>query len=458
MAESVDVVVVGGGVAGLAAATRLVAAGRRVALLERGKRLGGVLGSVSVAGHRFETGPNTLQSSGEAWSALVRELGLDDQLVTSAPEAKRRLVWRGGQLHDLPTSPPALLRSKLMNRRGKLRLLAEPMVPRRKDGAPETLAEFTRRRLGAEALAAFVDPFVAGIYAGRADEIGADAFPSLVALERDHGSLLRGMVAKRRQGGASPGSASLVSLRGGLEALPRRAAERLGAAVHLSHEVLGVARAGDLWRVTARAPSGEIAFEGSSVVLATPAAVTAELLRPLDAAAADTLTAVPHPHVAAVGLGFRRREVVHPLDAFGLLVAPDSPLPGGEPVLGVLFPSSIFADRAPRGGVTLAVMMGGSRYPAAREATDAQLVDAARSALRRLLGVRGDPTAVAVTRHARAIPQYRPGHLARMADLQARLAAQGDLRLAGNYVAGVSVNDTIASGFEAARRVLEGRA
>src|SRR5690606_930312 len=127
--------------------------------------------------------------------------------------------------------PPALLRSQLISWRGKLRALAEPVIPRGRDVASETLAQFTRRRVGAEVLAAFVDPFVAGVYAGRADDIGADAFPSLVALEREHGSLLRGLVAKRRAGGPSPGAASLVSLRGGLEALPRRAAERLGDAV-----------------------------------------------------------------------------------------------------------------------------------------------------------------------------------------------------------------------------------
>ena len=198
-----SVAVLGGGIAGLTAAYRLHRAGARVHLLEASERCGGPLRSESHDGRLFELGPNTVPSSAPRLGQLIDDLGLRDRVQLSRPVAGRRLVWRRGRLHALPEKPPHLLTCSALGPLAKLRLLAEPLIPARRGGEretlePETLLSFGRRRLGKGAVAAFLDPFVIGVFAGRLDRLGVDALPRLAEMERDHGSLFRAVLAQKR--------------------------------------------------------------------------------------------------------------------------------------------------------------------------------------------------------------------------------------------------------------------
>ncbi|MGM0574391.1 MAG: protoporphyrinogen oxidase [Myxococcota bacterium] len=457
--EGPPVVVVGGGVAGLATAWTLQRAGAPVMLLERTDEVGGVMGTRVVGGHRFETGPTTVMASAEEIGRLIDEVGLREHVVKSRPEAERRLIWRHGRLHELPSNPAALATSGLMTWKGKLRLLAEPFVSAPKEPRDETLAQMLRRRLGAEAVEGFVDPFVGGVFAGRVDELGVDAFPKLRDLEREHGGFVRGMFAKRKERkNGGPRKKGLLTFPEGLRELPDAIREALGTRVRLGHDVTRLERVeGDgavAWRVHAQADGRGVTYDAAAVVLATPAWAAATLLEPLDEEAAGLLEPIPHPHVASIGLGYPEDAVEGDLNAFGLLTASDSPIPEDEPILGVLFNSSIFPGRAPEGHVTLTVMIGGARDPDAREASDGALVDRARKALAALVGARGEPTAVAVNRWPRAIPQYEPGHARRIERVLERIAGLGPLLLAGNYLEGVGVDPSVGTGFAAAETLL----
>ncbi|MEE8526561.1 MAG: protoporphyrinogen oxidase [Thermoanaerobaculia bacterium] len=457
-----SIVVVGGGLAGLAAAWRLRQAGARVRLFERSGRPGGVVGSRRVEGHLFEKGPATVPAAAPCLRRLIAAAGLGERLLAGEPTARRRYVWSHGALRLLPASPAALLGSDLLSWRAKLRLLAEPFIATRRDPGEETLAELLARRLGAETVRALADPFTAGVFAARPEELGADAFPRLKEWETEKGSLLRGLLDSRRQAQPGDGGAAargLISFPDGLGELPEALGRALGKCLHLGSEVVALrpqAGGDGEWRVEARSTAtggGSRTCTAAAIVLAVTAPAAASLLRSFDDPAASILEQIPHTPVAVVGLGYRRDAVGHPLDGFGLLCASDSPLPIAGSVLGILFASSIFPGRAPQEGVTLTVIVGGTRDPEAVSLTDEALVERAQQACRALLDARGQARATAVERWHRAIPRYLPGHLRRIDSVQRRIGERA-LLLAGNYLRGVGLEATVRSGFEAAESLL----
>ncbi|MGB0589468.1 MAG: protoporphyrinogen oxidase [Myxococcota bacterium] len=456
------VVVIGAGMAGLTAAWWLHQSNVPVTVLERADHAGGVVGTTELGGHVFERGPSTVIASAPAVNELIDAVGLRDSVQRSNPHAHRRLIWRGGALHEAPSGPLSFLGSSLLGFGGKLRMLREPWVSARTSHPDETLKGFLERRIGPGATAAFADPFVTGVYAGRLEHLGADAFPRLVGFERDHGSLVRGMMASQKKAKAAGDGRELpkglLSFDGGLQVLPGTIRKQLGTRLRFGHEVFGIEPVGTKgeggWIVRAVAGGRHVDYDASAVVIATPSYVSHSLLERMDATLAAPIKDIPHPHVASVGLGYRRDAVAHPLDAFGLLCSSEESEISETGVLGVIFASTVFEGRAPANCVSLSVIMGGSRNPECAQHEDSILVDQARAGLAVLLGVRGLPNAVEVARWPRAIPQYQPGHGRRIAELREGLSAWHGLHLAGNYLDGVGLEQTVASGTTAARAIL----
>ena len=445
--------VIGGGVTGLAAAWRLHSAGHDVHLYEASRELGGAMKTREVEGFIFEDGPNTVRGNSEALTTWLAELGLNHAVLKSRKSANRRFIWRKRRLHEVPTGPLSFLTSGLLSFRAKLRVRAEKKKPVPFHATNETLRQFFDRRIGAEATSAFVDPFVAGVFAGDVDELGTDAFPMLRDMEKTHGSLLKALRARKSAGGGLADLA-LIGLEGGWQRLPDAVGQALGPRLHLEH------RLDELWsregRFTAvlNGPNGKEEVTAESVILALPAFEAGRVLSSVSPEVAEALEAIPHPHVAVVGLGYSRQAIGHPLDGFGLLVPSDQPIPGAPSVLGILFPSSIFDGRAPDGCVSLLVMLGGSRDKDSANMSDAGIAEQAIAAAGKVLGSSGRPDVVSVVRHRRAIPQYLPGHSARITGVREELASHPGLILAGNYLSGVSVEASVASGFSAASQIL----
>jgi protoporphyrinogen/coproporphyrinogen III oxidase len=460
-----DVVVVGAGISGLAAAFRLVRAGLRVAVLEASARPGGALVTHEAAGFRFELGPSTVLESDPSLPALIRDCGLDGERLVAAPAARHRWVWHGGRLRALPSGPLAFLLSPLFPPAAKLRLLREPWVPvpptpsapaRDEDGDEETIAAFVRRRLGEAFLERAVGPFVSGVYAGDPERLAVRwATPRIAALEATHGSLIRGMLARgaAHRGGGPPRTAprgAMVSLRGGLEELPRRLAREIGDV-----------RCGAACRAVRRDGRGFVvehaggAAGARHVLLAVPAETAAALLDEATAGRSRLLAELPYAAVAVVAAGYRRQDVAHPLDGFGFLRATGAG-GAGLRVLGCLFTSSLFPGRAPDGCVALTAFLGGRTDPEAAAWSDERLGAAVQEDLGRALGVRGEPLARVVRRWPRAIPQYERGH-GRFVALQSELERElPGLHLAGNYLHGISVPDCIGNATALAERIATG--
>ncbi len=442
--DRVDVVVVGGGISGLAAAFRLRRGGLRVALLEAAARAGGVIETFSRDGWRFEMGPNTVLENDESVSRLIRDAGLDGEKLVAAPRAKRRYLYKGGALVPLPGGPPGLLRTPLFSLGAKLRLLREPWIGKPPDGTEETIAQFVRRRLGREFLDYAVAPFVSGVYAGDPERLSARwAVPKIHALERDHGSLIRGALAKGK--GPAP-AGGMISFREGLEELPRRLAREVGD-VRTGVSAEGITpRAGGFTLETTAGP-----LAARRVVLAVPADAAARLLEAATAGASRELAGIPYAAVAMVSLGWRREEVGHPLDGFGFLV----PRREGLRLLGCLFPSELFPGRAPEGHVALAAFAGGRTDPELAGWDEERIAATLTDELRTPLGLRGDPAFQLVRRWPRAIPQYEVGH-GRFVELAREIeTALPGLRLAGNYLGGISVPDCVRNATALAEEILE---
>ena len=424
--------VVGAGLSGLVRARALAARGEKVILFEKSSRPGGVVRSEERDGYLLELGPNTVRPTAELWG-LVEALGLESEAMLADPRLPR-FVDFGGRLQALPASPLALVSSRLLSTRGKLRVLSEPFVPRG-DPSRETVREFFARRLGPEVAERLVEPFVAGIWAGRSDRLSlAEAFPLLARWESESGSLTRGALAALRgmsKSGRS-GKRGLLSFQAGLETLPRRLAETLGASARFGERVESVQRAAGGWRLWLA--EGDLVVD--RLCLATAAPEAARLVEGVDADAAAALSAIPHPPLVVLHISVAATER---LRGFGHLVVPQP----DRRILGAIWSSSIFAGRAPAGRSLLTVFLGGARDPGAIDLADDELLDVATRDLAAELGTPTDFAAVRVTRYARAIPQYDREHRGRMDSLASAEARLPGLSFLGSYRGGVSVGDVV---------------
>lgn len=458
-----SVAVIGGGVTGLVAAFRLKERGADVTVYEAAEAPGGVIRTVRSEEWVVDAGPNTILETSAELTDLVRDLDLASRRVYARPEAKNRYIARGGRPIALPTSPGAFLATPLFSARAKLRLLAEPFLPRG-TAEDETVAAFVERRIGREFLDYAINPFVAGIFAGDPRTLSVrHAFPKLREVEERWGSLLRGQVLgareRKRRGEVSKATAPMFSFQGGLAVLPETLHKALWAEMLVQVEVTGIERRDGSWIV--RAACGESTYVNAhdAVLVALPAWTVAALAtgspdRPAIPALAPlaALDRIPHPPVATVSLGFRRADVAHPLDGYGVLV------PEVEPhgILGTLFVSTIFPARAPADHVLLTSFLGGMRSPEAGRLPTAEAVERTLRDLRTLLGVRGEPVFVHHEAYARAIPQLEVGHGAFL-DLVTNLeTASPGLHFAGNYRGETSLAGAVRNGTAAAGRILGG--
>jgi oxygen-dependent protoporphyrinogen oxidase len=446
------IVVIGAGITGLTLGYRLIERARAngsapgVTVLEAGDHAGGHATTIREDGFLVETGPNGFLDRylEPQTRALVQELGLGPRLLEARPESKRRFVLIGGKLRQVPEGPPSLIRTDILSTGGKLRLLLEPFARPAVPGVDETVYEFAARRIGREAAENLVDAAVSGISAGDSRELSVQAaFPIMTDMEREHGSLIKAMIARRRQ--PVP---RIYSFDGGLATLTGTLAGRIGPALRLGATVEALAPVNGAWRVTL-AGGEEIAADRVMLTIASHRA--ADLVRSFDPMLAGELDDFTFAGLALVALAYRERDLPRPLDGYGYLVARGE----GLDTLGVVWESSLFEGRAPQGMALLRCMVGGMRHPDVVRLPEAELVARARRELAQVMGLDAEPARVWVRPWPRAIAQYTRGHLLRVANVRALASQRAGLDLVGTSYDGISFTAAVASAEKWAQRIVE---
>jgi oxygen-dependent protoporphyrinogen oxidase len=404
---------------------------------------GGTMRTVDCNGYRFEAGGNGFLTNKPDSLQLVKDAGAEHLLLASSDLARKRFIFTDG-LHRLPESPPAFVASKLLSLPQKLRVAAEVFVPPKRSEADESLRSFGYRRVGKAFTDIFLDAMTAGIYATTPDRVSVNAaFPLVASLEREHGGLFRGMIARRKRN-AGPGGI-LMSFKEGVGSFIAHLQGAIRADWRLGTRVSAILANGEGYRIV----SPESEDTADCVVLAAPAYSAADMLRTLDTGLAVRLADIEYSPVAVVGLGYQK--LLHPLDGFGLLTTTAA----GLPILGVLWDSSIFPDRAPAGACSLRVMIGGQRNPERVRQDDAGLIASAREGVRLTMGVDAEPDAIFVQRWERGIPNYAVGHLRAMEELFSHLARFPNLYLNCNAYHGIAMNDCVRNSRELAQRMCD---
>lgn len=436
-------VVVGAGISGLAAAWSARCAAARagvtleVIVLERGSEVGGKARTIVRDGWLVEGGPSGFLGGRPEVDTLIRAAGLSDEAVPARTAAKRRFIYRAGRLREIKTSPIKFARAGILSAGGMLRVAAEPFMPRWNGTEDETVWSFAARRLGAQAADRLISPMTLGIFAGDARRLSlASAFPKMARLEREHGSLIRGMIAKKGKTSAGP----LTSLRGGMQSLPKKLAENGGFQVRCNASVRRVDRTGDGWSVVLESDGS--AIDADAVIVATEPWATAQFMRPLDAPAADALGAIPCPPVTVVALGFDASARSRIPDGFGVLITRGE----GFRMLGNLWETSLYPGRGPEGGILVRAMFGGAVDEAIGGLDEAQMLTLAKAEVSRLYGLADAPVFEQVVRLQRAIPQYTVGHAGRVATVERAVAALPGLAVTGFGLRGVAFGDSAADG------------
>lgn len=462
-------VVVGGGISGLATAFRIgqkfAVSGRalQIEVLEEEDRPGGKILSQQIDGYVFEWGPNGFLDGKPDTLDLCRELGIESDLLASSDAARKRYVLSRGKLHRVPESPVAFFRSPLLSVRGRLRILAEPWMRPTEPGEDVSIAAFGRRRLGREAVEKLLDPMVSGIFAGDPSLLSLEAcFPRIAELERKYGSLVRAMVAlaraRRKETAAAADSGArpaafrkpsgpagpagvLVSFRQGTERLVRALADRLGSCLRTGctvETVLAERQGGrPVYRLVCVERGSKTERKADAVVLAVPAWSAARILAACDPGAGALLAGIPYAPLVVVGLGFHEDRTPGDLDGFGFLV----PFSEGTPVLGSLWTSRIFPGRSPEGRFLTRNMVGGWRNPWVLGLEEDELEALALGVLEKATSKKGEVCFRRVVRHERAIPLYLIGHTRRLEKLEDRLSRFPGLYVTGNALRGVAIND-----------------
>lgn len=465
-----QVAIIGGGISGLAAAHRLekIGAPVDVTLLEAGPRLGGVLQTEHVDGFCLELGPDSILSR-LPWAVdLCREIGFADELVSTNTSPSGVHVVCRGRLERIPEGLALMaprriwpfVTTRILSWRGKLRLAADYVIPRR-EGDDESLAEFSRRRLGREAFDRLVQPLASGIYMGDPQRLGIRAtFPQFVEMEQKYGSLIRAARAGMRKGhaahhaGGPQYSMFVAPRRGMIQFVDALAARLTGCRIQCNHCVEGLARGvdGD-WQVdlldAATGTRRQESFAG--VVLALPTYQSGPLLTSACPELGTLLSGISYAGCVVVNLAYEQDAFGRPLESFGFV----SPHVEGRPVLACTFSSVKYPGRAPAGKALLRAFLGGACYPEVFQWPDERVLAAVREELRDLLGVERPPLLARIVRWERSMPQYNVGHLERVERIEELTRALPGLELAGNGFRGVGIPHCIHTGQQASQRIVD---
>ncbi len=439
------IVIIGAGISGLTAAYLLHKEGFNVTVLEQKEIVGGSIETIKEKSFLFDRGPNSGLETTPLIRQLVQELKLEDQFVYANKEGNKRYILRNGVLHALPMSPPAFIKSKLFSNKAKLRLMREPFVGKSKDGYYQSIAEFVTRRLGKEFLDYAINPFVAGVYAGRPEELSVkSAFPKLYALEEEYGGLIVGTIRsirkRKKSKEVSKQSAKMFSFKDGMQVFPEAITKKLGEHVKTGVEVLSVRKTSEgKYGVTYKDSDQNLTLLADVVLSTVPAFKVVDLFGHFDDELEKHLNEIYYPPVLVVYLVYDKSEIGQPLDGFGFLI----PEKEEKSFLGAIWSSVIFPNRTDENKAAFTLFIGGSRDAGFVDDVEQKVIDMARREFELIMKIRAEPFLITKRFWPKAIPQYNLGYVEHENFFDHFERDNKGIILGGNYRGGISVGDCI---------------
>ena len=439
-----NIIVIGAGISGLTSAYLLSKKGFDVTVIEKNNSVGGSIESVTENGFLFDRGPNSALETTPVIGQLIRELSLENELLYASKQANKRYILRNNILHALPMSPPGLIKTKLFSTKAKLRLMAEPFIGRSNDGYYQSLAEFVKRRLGQEFLDYAINPFVAGVYAGRPEDLSVkSAFPKLYALEEKYGGLIIGTVRsireRKKRAEVAKQSAKMLSFKSGMIALPKAIEKYFGSNVLLSSEVISVDKNENGFSVSYQQNGTKNKIDCDAVLSTIPSYTASGIFTKYDKEFKTHADAIYYPPVLVYYLVYDRKDIKQDLDGFGFLI----PAKENKSFLGALWSSIIFSDRTDETKAAFTLFVGGSRNPEFVKEERASLLNKVRKEFEALMGITGMPIFTSERFWEKAIPQYNLGYIEHERFFDDFEKRNPGLFISGNYRGGISVGDCV---------------
>jgi oxygen-dependent protoporphyrinogen oxidase len=447
-------VIIGGGISGLSLAYFLLEhkPSLDIIVLESEKKAGGKIWTDKMDGFLCEGGVNGFLDNRPKTLELSSKLALSP--LRSNNNARKRYIFSDRKLHLLPESPPAFFASNLLSLSGRLRIVWEMFVPKW-TGGEETLAQFAKRRLGKEAYEKLIDPMASGIFAGDPEKMSLKScFPKVYNLEQKYGSLIKAMLKLQKEAkktgkkvGAGPGGV-LTSFYDGMETIIKALTAYFGERVKTNSKAVSIDKKGNNYVIYLENGSN---IEAEYVAIATPAYAASEIVKGIDKNLSLMLHEINYSSISVVCLGYKRNKLQHSLDGFGFLI----PFRAGRKILGTLWDSSIFPNRAPEGYVLLRSMIGGARKQELALMPEGRIIDLVTSELKDIMGIAVNPDFVKVYTHKRGIPQYLVGHGKRLEMIDAVISKFKGFYITGNAYRGIGVNDCIDNSYKLAERIVQ---
>ncbi|MBN2333752.1 MAG: protoporphyrinogen oxidase [Deltaproteobacteria bacterium] len=462
MKDPKRVTVIGAGIAGLACAYEILSQARNkglpieVAVVDRASYIGGKIKTTYADPYTVEGGPDCFILE-KPWAlSLIRELGMEDQLVNTSSSASGTYIYAGNRLHRLPDGLIMMIPTKiipfatspLISWPGKIRMGMDLLIPRRQGGGDESLASFVTRRLGREALEKIAEPLVGGIHAGNPDNMSLLAtFPRFIEMEQQSGSLIRGMFArkkamaeamKNRPKTGAPPRTFFISMKKGMAQLTDALADVIGRQRITTNLAIRTVAKGDQEGYLLETADGQ-QWQADSVVMASESFATADMVASLAPDLAATLKKIPYVSSSIVSLVFSRDDIPHPLDTYGFIV----PKISNRKIMATTWSSIKWPHRSPAGKVLMRSFVGGAQQPELADLDDATITATVLHELKEIIGISAKPEQVWINRWPQGMPQYIVGHLDRLAVIDQQLKALPGLYLTGAGYRGIGLPDCI---------------
>ena len=453
---SIKIVVIGAGISGLATAYLLSKKGYDVKIIEKIDKVGGSIESVIENGFLFDRGPNSALETTPVIAQLITELKLEHELLYASKQANKRYILRDNVLHALPMSPLGLIKTKLFSAKAKFRLMAEPFVGRSKDGYYQSLAEFVKRRLGQEFLDYAINPFVAGVYAGRPEELSVkSAFPKLYALEEKYGGLIIGTVRsireRKKRAEVAKQSAKMLSFKNGMAVLPKAIEKYFDNNVILSSEVTSVDENEGSYSVLYQQNGVTNKIDCDIVLSTIPVYAASNIFAKYDKEFKTHSDAIYYPPVLVYYLVYDKKVIKQDLDGFGFLI----PEKENKSFLGALWSSIIFTDRTDSTKAAFTLFVGGSRNPEFVKEERTSLLKKVRKEFEALMGITTEPLFTSERFWEKAIPQYNLGYVEHERFFDDFEKRNPGIFISGNYRGGISVGDCIKNAELVTNKIFE---